>query len=140
MTMTRIDGDVFEATCDPIEVTSISRPDPSWKETDANGHVHQWYVEGGGPDGSHIAATSYSPLTRYITPTLVWVKYGVGYYEDGSEYEIGHYECAQCRERVRSPGLTADTNRVYIPGRRYAINGQPVSEDEFRRRVESLKP
>lgn len=126
-------GDVFESGCDMIDVTSNNRPDTNWKEIDANGHVHQWYVDG-------KPATGYRPGARHETPTLAWVKDGVGYYPDGSEYDIGHYECAECRAPVRSPGMKPDMNTVYMPGLRwYTINGQHVSPDEFKRRYEEAR-
>lgn len=123
-------NDLFEAGCELVDVTSMSRPDTSWRETDANGHVHQWFSDGN-------PAATYRPDGRYDLPTLVWVRDDVGYYEDGTEYEIGHHECRICGAHVK-PRSTADTNTQYIPGLRWCrINGENVSEEEFKRRYES---
>ncbi len=128
-------GDVFEYGCDKIDVTSNNRPDECWRHTDTHGHVHQWYVEGGGPDGTHISATIYNPSLRYITPTLVFIVDDVGYWEDGTTYGIGHYECADCHDPVPNPGTCADADIVYMPGLRwFRINGQSVAPEEFQRR------
>lgn len=130
-------GDVrFESGCDLVEVTSLHRPDTGWRVTDTQGHEHQWYVEGGGPDGSHIAASRYSPSLPYITPTLIWVKDGEEYWEDDDEpHDVGHLECRQCGWTIK-PRYTADDCVQMIPGLRwFRINGQPVSEAEFRARL-----
>lgn len=123
-------NDLFEAGCELIDVTSMSRPDTSWHDTDVNGHEHQWFT-GGAP------AQAYSPSALYELPTLRWVVDGTQYYEDGEPYEVGHYECNECGEHV-TPRSTADTNTQYIPGLRWCrINGEHVSEEEFKRRYES---
>jgi hypothetical protein len=125
-------GDVFESTCDMMDVTSNNRPDTSWRDTDANGHAHQWYVDG-------RPATNYRPEFKYETPTLVWVRDGVYYDDEGEPHDFGHTECAICHERVTAR-FTADANTVYMPGiRRYSINGQMVTEDEFRRRFQEAR-
>ena len=73
--------------CDSIEVTSRHRPNPSWTAVDSHGHEHRWYVDG-------VPATSYNPMTKYETPTLVWVKDGEQWWSDDDEpHDVGHYEC-----------------------------------------------
>jgi hypothetical protein len=120
--------DRFEAGQDPIDVTSMHRPDTGWVMVDAHGHEHRWHVDG-------RPAVSYSPSATYDVPTLVYVKDGEETDEDGETYEVGHLECRACGEHVR-PGYTADTIRQYIPGLRwYRINGQSVSPEEFERRL-----
>ena len=126
-------GDVFESHCDLIDVTSMRRPDPTWVFVDALGHEHRWYVERDGQ--THVAMPTYDPQRTYKTPTLIYVKDGESCYEDGEPYEYGHLECASCGEHVQ-PRHTADTQRQYIPGLRYyTINGEPVSPEEFKRRL-----
>jgi hypothetical protein len=44
-----------------------------------------------------------------------------------------------CGDRVR-PGTTADTTRQYIAGlRSYRIDGEPVSEEEFRQALDAAR-
>lgn len=88
-----------------IEVTSLNRPDTSWRFTDSLGHEHRWY-EGDKP------ADAYSPSRQYSLPTLKLVQDSPG----GDEYPaVSHYECAQCGERVR-PRRCADEFRQFIRG------------------------
>jgi len=122
------DDEVFESGCDLIDVTSMNRPDTAWHFVDAQGHEHQWYVNG-------KPAVSYNPSATHELPTLAWVVDGVGYYEDGEPYDIGHYQCLICGEHV-TPRGTADTVKQQIPGLRwFRINGERVSEEEYRRRL-----
>lgn len=125
-----IDDDVvLECHRDMIDVTSNHRPDIAWIFTDSNGHVHRWY------DDNDKPSTVYRPIVSYSVPSIKWVKDGIGYYPDGSEYEIGHYECILCGETV-DPGYTADTVTQYVPGlTHYLVNGQAVSRDEFMKHV-----
>ena len=157
-------GDVFEMRCDIIDVTSMSRVDTSWRFVDPAGHEHRWYetwdkckaCEAGYrrvADGMHyndaaggvtwgvcrkltpFPAKSYSPSKHYITPTLVWVHDGWSAYEDGEPYELAHQECKDCGATVK-PGTCADTYKQHVAGlKHYRINGEPVGEDEFKRRV-----
>ena len=157
----------FSYGCDPVEVTSLHRPDTGWRVVDAKGHEHRWYDSGRESrceaceagyrlvaDGIHyddarggwtwglcrkltpFPATNYNAVHDYVTPTLLWVKDGEEFWEDDDEpHDVGHLECRQCGEHV-SPGYTADTYRVYIPGLRwYRINGESVSEQDFERRL-----
>lgn len=122
-------GDVFEMHCDLIDVTSLHRPDTGWRLIDAQGHEHRWYVDG-------KPATSYSPSEKHEAPTLSWIFEGWGYWEDGERYAIGHHECSQCGEHVE-PRYCPDSTTQHIAGlRNYRVNGEHVSEDEFKRRVE----
>jgi hypothetical protein len=131
-TIRTANGDVFEAGCEPIDVTSLHRPDTSWTFTDKRGHVHRWYTDG-------QPADDYRPTVSYDTPTLIWIKDGEEWWEDSDEpHDVGHTECRQCGERIE-PGYTADTCRQFIAGLRwFTINDQPVSAEEFRRRYEAL--
>ena len=124
----------FECGQELVDVTSNHRPDTSWHFTDAQGHEHRWYVEG-------KPAATYHPEATHDTPTLVWVKDGVEYWEDDDEpHDVGHLECRQCGESI-APAYTADAWVQHIGGLRwYRIDGQLVSEDEFRRRVAEAKP
>lgn len=119
-------GVVLEAYRDMIDVTSNHRPDIFWVFTDDAKHVHRWCTNGKPVEG-------YNPSETYSIPSVEWVKDGVNYYPDGSEYEIGHYECKLCRETI-DPGYTADRVTQYVPGlTHYLVNGHHVSEEEFTR-------
>jgi hypothetical protein len=110
-----------------MDVTSIHRPDTDWSLVDSHGHGHRWHADG-------VAVTSYDPRKHYDVPSLLWVKDGVAYYEDGEPYDVGHHECRQCGEHVE-PRYTADTEQQMVAGLRwYRINGQPVSPEEFHKR------
>jgi hypothetical protein len=122
-------GDVaFEIFQDQIEVTMLSRPDEHWRFVDAAGHEHRWYVDG-------APVTTYSPTASHELPTLNHVED----YPATEDYpSVSHYECAQCGEHVR-PGYTSDHHRQFVAGlKRCYINGEPVSEEEFRRRGEEV--
>jgi hypothetical protein len=123
--------DVFEMQCDLVDVTSLHRPDPTWRHVDAHGHEHRWYVDG-------TPAVSYDPSARYETPSLVWVKDGEEFWDgDDEPHDVGHLECRQCGDHVE-PRYTADDTRQHIPGlRRYRINGEPVTPEEFARRYKA---
>lgn len=128
----KLGNDTFEMNCDLLDVTSLHRPDTSWRFTDAHGHEHRWHVDG-------QPAESYRPEAKHETPTLRWVFDEWEYWDDGERYQIGHHECRQCGEHIE-PRYTADTSTQYIPGmRHYRINGEPVSKDEFERRVEEAR-
>ncbi len=130
--MNNISGDRFETGCDLVDVTSASRPDTAWHFVDGQGHEHRWYVNG-------QPAASYNPNATYKTPTLIWIKDGEAYFEDGEPYDIGHYECRQCGEHVDSPRCTADTYTRHIGGLRwFRINDQPVSKEEHERRLAEM--
>lgn len=117
---------------DPVDVTSIHRPDTSWRQIDARGHHHRWFV-GDQPAGE------YRPLDRHTTPTLTWVVDGTRVDEDGEEYEYGHSECVQCGEHVK-PAYTSDTYSQFIPGlTRYFVDGKEVDRETFIRAYESIK-
>lgn len=129
MTTRRVGPDVFDSSCDLVDVTSLHRPDTSWLFTDAHGHEHRWYVDG-------TPAVSYSPSARHETPTLIWIKDGEEFWEDDDEpHDVGHLECRQCGEQI-APRYRPDDTTQHIPGlRHYRINGEAVSEDEFTRRL-----
>lgn len=113
---------------DQIEVTSLHRPDISWKFTDGSGHIHQWYDEKSGS-----LAESYRPTRSYHVPSVVWIKTGVGYYPDGSSYDVGYHACRQCGQEV-DPRYTADTYAQYIPGiAHFYIDDVEVSLEEAER-------
>lgn len=124
-------GHRFEYHCDLIETTGISRPDTSWKFVDSHGHTHTWHQVMGGPYGLQIS---------YYTPTLVWVKDGEEWWEyDDEPHAVGHLECKQCGDHVK-PGYCADTNRQYMAGlKHFLIDGESVSEHEFRRRLQEAQ-
>ena len=119
-------GRVFEMECEPIDVTSVNRPDTSWALIDAAGHQHCWYANG-------APAGPYNPQTTYELPTLKWVVDDEWIDEDGYERTSGHHECVQCGEHI-NPRCTADAWRQTIPGMaRYYINGDRVTEEVFKR-------
>jgi hypothetical protein len=126
-------GDVvFEAGCDLIDVTSLHRPDTSWRAVDVASHTHRWYANG-------QPAESYRPDAKYETPTLRWVHDDWGYYEDGERYSIGHHECRDCGERIE-PRYRADDTRQMIQGLLwFTINGESVSAEEFERRFQGAQ-
>lgn len=125
-------GDVFDMQREMIDVTRASRPDPQWQVMDAHGHRHQWYTNG-------EPARRYDPLATYELPTLLTVFDGWRYDEDGERYAMEHYECRACGQRI-VPGTTADSETVYIPGlASYRINGESVSPDEFKRRLDEAR-
>ena len=122
--MIRLRDEEFSIECGMLDVTSLHRPDTSWRVVDAQGHEHRWYVAG-------LPAGGYAPDKKHETPTLVDVFDGWGYYEDGERYAISHQECRQCGEHIK-PAFTADTSREFIPGlRRFFINGKPVTKEDF---------
>ncbi len=98
--------------------------------------VGTWNVSIATPMGAQ-PATAYRPLNRHETPTLIWVKDGEEYWEDDDEaHDVGHLECRQCGEHIE-PRYKPDDTTQHIPGlRRYRINGESVSPDEFQRRFE----
>lgn len=72
---------------EPFDVTSLNRPDPSWRYTDQQGHLHQWYVDG-------QPAITYTPTKRYDVPTLTQIVDAPG---DDDHPAVVHYECTECR-------------------------------------------
>lgn len=121
-------GKTFRVECDPVDVTSLHRPDTAWRFIDSQGHSHRWFADG-------VPADRYSPTAKHSVPTLKWVKDGVAYFEDGEPYYVGHNECIECGERIE-PRYKADDYQQYVAGlRRYYINDALVSEEEFKRRA-----
>ena len=113
----------FRVECDPIEVTMLNRPDEGWSHTDSHGHEHFWTFRG--------KRGHYSPTAKAELPTLRRVVTGTGYYPDGEPYDIAHYECRECGERVE-PRSKTDDYRQFIPGpRRCYINDEPVTPEAF---------
>lgn len=123
-----IGGEEFESGCDVLDVTRLSRVDPSWVKVDATGHEHRWYLNG-------QPATGYDPAAIYETPTLVEIHDGYGYFEDGERYSLNHLECRICGETVQ-PGFRSDDSKQYIAGLRWwRIDGVNVSREEFEARL-----
>lgn len=91
-----------------VEVTSRSRPDPTWRHVDARGHEHRWHADG-------APMVGYQPGQTHTLPTLVWVWDDPPLDEDSDETRRGHYACATCGAAV-TPGRTADTSRQFIRG------------------------
>lgn len=121
-------------TRDCIDVTSNHRPDVSWRFVDSAGHEHRWYVSRGRP------AVAYHPQAKYSVPSVKWAKTGIGYYEDGTEYETGIYRCKKCGEDV-TPGYTADQTEVYIVGMtHYYLRDKEISKSEAIRFVSVFHP
>lgn len=127
-----VGSDLFEMEQEVIDVTSSHRPDTSWRFVDAAGHEHRWFAD-------DQPAESYRSGAKYDVPTLVWVKDGVRYDEDGEPYDVGHNECLQCGEHV-DPRYTADTTRRKMAGlASYWINGTEVPQEDFERRFEAAR-
>ena len=74
-----------------LDVTMMSRPDPSWVYVDVFGHEHRWY------DGEK-PMTRYSPMGRYTLPTLVQV---IDVPRTDDYPATTHYECKQCMEESK---------------------------------------
>lgn len=128
-------GDIFETEVSRqmIDVTSMSRPDPNWRFTDRNGHLHQWYSEG-------KPATDYDPLKSYDIPSVT-VRETEPYWcvDCLDEHTRRYYVCSVVGcEEVIEPGTTPDMFTQYIPGLRdirYLINKQNVTPEEFKNRL-----
>ena len=118
-------GHTWEVYMEPVEVTSLHRPDPDWTFTDSAGHIHRWDPPG-----------AYRPLVHYSLPTLKGVTDFAGVYDEQGEMlepPIWHWECRQCGQRV-DPGYTADQYRQYVAGlKHYLIDDRHVSFEEFKR-------
>lgn len=126
-TFTTKNGDVFEMSFDLMDVTSMRRPDETWRYTDVRGHLHQWFEDG-------QPMERYRPDRTHDTPTLVWVKDGEEYWEgDDEPHPVGHNECRECGEHIE-PRYTADTTTQYVAGLLHCrINGQVATREEFER-------
>jgi hypothetical protein len=125
-TATLPDGTRVRVEQELIEVTALSRPDPSWGYIDPAGHAHQWYV------GERVAPLAYNPELRYHLPTTELVQVGTTVYEDDDE-ETPIYErrCVLCGAKVEAGGKSNET-RQYIRGlRRVYINDQPATQGEL---------
>lgn len=119
-TMTGPTGELsFEV--DMIDVTSaLPQADRSWRFTDATGHEHYWQ------DGY---------------PTLVDVPVGEPYWDDDLETfeQDTKLVCAICGEEIH-PGMTVDTFRRMVPGRRtYTFNGEPITKERFEQIAEEWR-
>lgn len=127
MNTVMIGGHEFALERELVDVTSNHRPDPTWRFTDAAGHLHQWYL-GDEP------ASGYTPMSRYHVPTVERVDDPPVWCGDCmEEHHTSHWECRQCREHI-TLGFTADTTTQYISGlASYAVDGQRVSKEEFKR-------
>lgn len=122
--ITKTNKHTLEVYRDLIDVTSNHRPDIDWEFIDSHGHIHKW-------SDSNGIATQYDPKSKYLVLSVKWKTTGTGYYEDGSEYDIGHYECTKCGDIVK-PGYTTDKTTQYITGlTHYLVDGRHVSEQEF---------
>lgn len=118
----------FHIESEPLDVTSLHRPDPAWHFTDPSGHEHRWHVNG-------QPASGYRPSDRYEIPTTRVVQDEPYTDEYGDEVHPSHLECLQCRATV-NPGYTADTTRQYVAGlQRCFVDGVEVSREEFERLV-----
>jgi len=118
----------FETMMEPIDVTSMHRPDTDWIFIDSSGHEHCWYEVDGGPAGGR-----YDVMKRYHVPTLRFIVER----EATDDYpETGHHKCLQCGAAV-VPEYCSDTYRQFIPGlTEYLIDGVRVTKEEFDRRVQ----
>jgi hypothetical protein len=110
-------GRNYEVRTDPIEVSSYSpRPDPDWTDTDSHGHTH----------------TRTSNTWRWVVTDVYWCS------DCRDEHEDGEYRCNACGERVIPGTLPASPFPEFIAGpRHYLIDGQEVTEQEFRTAYET---
>jgi hypothetical protein len=116
-----LQGWSIEAWTEQIEVTSsLPRPDPGWRHTDAHGHEH-----------------------RYKSDTLRWVQDEPDWIDvDGEEYPgDGHYECIQCGEHIQPGSIGPSMYREYMAGmnhveairsdgRRFELNAEQIAQLE----------
>lgn len=131
-------GHTFEMTRDMIDVTSMCRPDTSWKSTDKEGHEHRWYEEilEGELKGDLIPATEYNPQAKYVVPSVMEI---VDVPATDEYPEEVHYECKQCGEVIHS-GMTSDPMEVWVAGMiHYKVDGLPVSKEEFERKIKEIE-
>lgn len=129
MSHTQIGDHTFTITREPVEVTSMSRPDTSWFMVDKKGHMHQWWEE-----KPFRPADSYSPSKRYLVPSVRSVYVGLEWIGD-EEYPVYEQRCRKCGQTVR-PGYRSDDYRQFVPGiRSLYIDDQPVTQEEFIRRA-----
>lgn len=121
----------FTVKREPIEVTSISRPDPAWFVIDRKGHLHQWWEE-----RPFRPADTYSPSKRYIVPSVEAIFVGmewIGDEFDGEEIAVYELRCRKCGEVIK-PRYKADDSRQYVPGLRHLyVDDRPVTLEEFKR-------
>lgn len=116
----------IEWESDPIDVTMMSEPDPSWRFVDPAGHVHQWQERDGGP----LWWKSDVPTIRFVEEMPATDEYPA----------TGHYECVECDAEVPSPGMMSSASRRYIQGpKRYSINGEPVSTETAERIIAEMR-
>lgn len=118
-------GKVFSCRSEPINVTTLYEPDPSWRFTDTAGHFHQWHNRKGPADRYHVTEQYFIPTLRYIIEV-----------EATDEYpETGHYACQFCGERVR-PGYEHGAYRRFLQGVvEYFIDDERVTQEEFERQL-----
>lgn len=120
-------GKQLEVTTELIDITSLSRPDPSWKFIDPAGHLHRWHDAQGPLKDYHGQACHVPSAVRVRTPEEDYAE------EDyGDIIETSRLDCKLCGHQDISPGTCADTTRVYMPGLRHLfIDGVEVSREEF---------
>ena len=135
MTFTFSDGRTFEAWADMIDVTSLHRPDLSWKFIDPSGHHHRW----SSPTELAVAPDSYRGDITYSVKSVEWVRDPSIFTEEGEEIFQGHFECIACRFHIE-PGYTADNTTQYMTGmRHYRIDGRSVSPEEFKKELDKSR-
>lgn len=88
-------------------VSNVAEPDRHWRTTDSNGHVHA-YV-GVGPDQPW-------PTLEYVMDERHWCNGDEGIARHDPHWcdDRWHWECRQCRERVK-PGFCQPPNTHVIP-------------------------
>lgn len=102
---------VLTVEVEAIEVTTLTKPDPSWSTVDRAGHFHA------------TAPVQERGLRRVEYPTLDVrsVHHDCAGCEDDEEcegYDVSEYACRICGETV-SPGVLANMFREMAPGRTY---------------------
>lgn len=108
-----IDGITFRTNQDLVDVALIREPDPNWKFTDKEGHIHVWRLIDGEPT---VVASC-----KWITDAPATDEYP----------SIGHAECRRCDQHVDF-GWRAPLHRELMPGlRSYFINDEEVKEEEY---------
>src|SRR5688572_13871401 len=110
---------IISLTRDQLDVTSLHRPDLSWRFTDHSGHEHMWWDRDG-------PAEKYTPTQGYLVPTITWLQTSPA----TDDYpEVGYYICTECGDKVH-PGYCSDSISQFIPGpTHFYVDGLEVKRE-----------
>jgi hypothetical protein len=96
---------IWESESIPYWSATATRPDPSWRYVDGNGHKHRW--KRGDDDTWRV--TRSTTRTEHVPCDGACGDPGC----DG--YDITVYECSKCGERLK-PGSVPDNGVKHLPG------------------------